>query len=460
MKVARDRDSKTRRGLDRFFIIASTEHRAGLVPAKKIRKDDAGQHFATQKAALAYAKKLQAQIDAGANPSNTAGRTFGDALDRHYTDLDRKQADGEGTAVHYDAVRSRLSTHVEAFTLRGVPICRVPLSTIDVDLVETDLVPQIRNEKHTANFQRKLLQDLRVTFQHAIDVKWIASNPTRKVKISVVKTASQKRSAEDPLAREAYQRLLDAWSAHIAWVERLVPTAVLPIQLAAQTGVRAGELTAITPAQIGHNTGQLIIDRAWKKVERCQAKVCGLPKSGKARAVGLSSHLLARLSEHQLANGIGRDATLFGTTDHAPWRRAWQRAQFAVAGWLLLHSGRDNKVYRLFKLTGDETDEDIWKLVSWADGQRDKPLHSRREDGIVFKTLAEAAAHAGITLLTWHDLRHLYCSVLFKNDEPIGRITEKLGHSSEAVTRKHYKEWITDPGRDADEAERVAAAFG
>ena len=460
MKVARDRDSKTRRGLDRFFIIASAEHRAGLVPAKKIRKDDAGQYFATQKAAAAYAKKLQGIIDAGANPSNTTGRTFGDALDRHYADLDRRQADGHGTPVHYDSVRSRLVAHIETLTLRGVAIRQVLLSTIDVDLVEKDLEPQLRDEKFTKNFSRKLLQDLHAIFEHAIDKKWIVSDPTRKVRIGEVKTKSRERSGKDPLAREVYQRLLASFSLHLDWVRRLDPDAELPIEVAAKTGVRASELTAIAPVQIGHNTRQLLVDRAWKKVERKQPKVIGPTKTHETRVIGLTADLIARLGEYRLANGVAQDASLFGTVDHAHWRRAWQRAQFAVNGWLLLYSGATTKAYRLFKLQGNETDADLAKLRRWSDGQVGKPLHSKRDDGVGFTTLAEAAAHAGITLLTWHDLRHLFCSVLFHAELSIERITALLGHAREATTKNHYKEWITDPDRDAEEADRVASAFG
>jgi len=50
--------------------------------------------------------------------------------------------------------------------------------------------------------------------------------------------------------------------------------------------------------------------------------------------------------------------------------------------------------------------------------------------------------------------------VLFATGLPIERITALMGHSSDKVTRGHYKEWITDPVRDADEADSVAAAYG
>ncbi len=458
MKVRKNTDS--RRKLVRYMVDAVTEHRNGDLSKRFYRTDANGKPFTTKTHAEKFVRELIDNMRTGTNPDDVRAKTFGDALDRYHADLDRKQADGAGTALHYDAVRARLATYVEALTLRGVEIRKVRLSTIDVDLIEKDLEPQLRDARFTKNFSRILLQDLRATFAHAIDVGWIVTNPTRKITIGTIKTKARERSGIDPLAREVYQRLLNSFSLHLDWVRRLDPSAALPIELAAKTGVRAGELCAITPSKIGHNTRQLLIDQAWKKVARRQPKVLGQTKTHETRSIGLTADLIARLSEHQLANCVAQDASLFGTTDHAPWRRAWQRAQFAVNGWLLLRSGQQTKSYRLFTLTGDETDADLEKLRSWADGQLDKPRHSRREDGIVFKTLAEAAAHAGITLLTWHDLRHLYCSVLFHTNQPIERITALLGHSSDKVTRGHYKEWITDPKRDADEADIVAAAYG
>ena len=467
MRVARDKSKTTEdRGLIRFHIIASAEHRAGLLPSKRIRKDDAGQVFTTQTAALAYAKKLQGIIGAGNNPSTTVGRTFEDALKLLRADLEKREADDVGTAYHYDTIRSRLTNYIERLTIRDVPINDVQLSTIDYEAVESDLVPQIRNAKKlgtdkpvTKNFQRLLKQDVKEALSFAITAKWISHNPIAHVTFGSVQTKARERSGVDALAREVYQRLLASFDLHLEWARRLDPNAELPIHVAAKTGVRAGELLAISPNKIGHNTRQLLIDCAFKKVESRQPKIVGLPKSNKARVVGLPADLLNQVRQHQEENNIGNDELLFGATDHAPWRRAWQRAQFAVNGWLLLYSGSTSKAYRLFKLRGNETDAEIAKLRSWSDGQVGKAKNCKRDDGVVFNTLAEAAAHAGITLLTWHDLRHLYCSVLFHAELPIKRITELLGHANDDVTRKHYKEWITDPVRDANEADCVDAVF-
>ena len=63
-------------------------------------------------------------------------------------------------------------------------------------------------------------------------------------------------------------------------------------------------------------------------------------------------------------------------------------------------------------------------------------------------------------LLTWHDLRHLYCSVLFFNNLDIGRITALMGHKDDRTTRNNYKEWISNPDLTAAEADGVNAAYG
>ena len=65
-----------------------------------------------------------------------------------------------------------------------------------------------------------------------------------------------------------------------------------------------------------------------------------------------------------------------------------------------------------------------------------------------------------MTLLTWHDLRHFYASMLFNADFSIGRITDLMGHSEEKVTREYYREWISNNERASEEADALEALFG
>ena len=458
MKVRKSTDS--RRKLVRYMVDAVTEHRNGDLPKRFYRTDADGKPFAKQKDAEKYIRELMDNMRTGTNPEDVRGKTFGDAFDLYIEHLETSEANGQGSPYHYDIVKSRLRRHVKALTLRDVKICNVRLSTIDEKLIKSDLLPQLRDDKFTQNQRSILLTDVRKIFDFALKANWMNSNPAKDVTVGTVVTKSRERSGNDPLALEVYQRLKDSLSLHLEWARRLDPEAALPIEIAAMTGVRAGELCALMPAKIGHNTRELKVDKAWKKIESGQPKVLGPTKTHEARVVGLPANLISLLSRHQQDNEISQDALLFGATDHAPWRRAWQRAQFAVAGWFLLYSGSTSKAYRLFKLTGNETDADLDKLRSWSDGQIGKAQHCKRDDGIVFKTLAEAAAHTGVVLLTWHDLRHLYCSVLFFNNLDIGRITALMGHKDDRTTRNNYKEWISNPDLTAAEADGVNAAYG
>jgi integrase len=455
MKVRKNKDSRTKTP---WMVDAFTEHRNGDLPQRFYRKDANGKPFAKQKEAEAYIRELIDNMRTGTNPDDVRSKTFGDALALYRDKLDLRQSLGAGKPVHYDDLRARLITHVEAFTLRDVAICKVRLSTIDIDLVEKDLVLQLRDEKFTVPMQKKLLHDISEVFKCAMVKNWIQINPTKTIEIG--KESKQSRNSIEVKARDIYEVLADNWSQYIAWVERFNPAAVLPIQTATKTGMRAGELTCLTPADIGHNSRRISINSAWKRDERNQPKVKGDTKSGKDRVIIASSNLVGQLTRHIGDNNISRDGLVFGTTDQGPWRKAWQAAQFAMAGWLMIYSGSAKKTYRMFELSGAETDEDINRLRSWSDGQVGKPLHSKRADGIVFDTLDEAAKHADIKLLNFHDLRHLYCSLLFRNDESIATITRYMGHSSEKVTRDHYEEWITNDDLGVAVSDRLEASLG
>jgi integrase len=63
------------------------------------------------------------------------------------------------------------------------------------------------------------------------------------------------------------------------------------------------------------------------------------------------------------------------------------------------------------------------------------------------RKLAELAQAAGITAaVTPTTLRHTFGSILVMNGVPLSYVASQLGHSSIAVTEKHYARWV--PGED------------
>tara|TARA_R110000765_G_scaffold77709_3_gene152814 strand:- start:2954 stop:4069 length:1116 start_codon:yes stop_codon:yes gene_type:complete len=79
-----------------------------------------------------------------------------------------------------------------------------------------------------------------------------------------------------------------------------------------------------------------------------------------------------------------------------------------------------------------------------------------RNDGI-----GAACKAANVERMTWLDLRHFYASVLiFSSELNDSTITEFLGHSSIAFSKKEYARWFKDRKRDEKIAAKLGAAFG
>ena len=68
--------------------------------------------------------------------------------------------------------------------------------------------------------------------------------------------------------------------------------------------------------------------------------------------------------------------------------------------------------------------------------------------------LHRACERAGVDLIRWHDLRHLYASIQI--DLKGGNwelLADRLGHQTTKTTRDHYVHWIEDQERDDADAE-------
>jgi integrase len=124
--------------------------------------------------------------------------------------------------------------------------------------------------------------------------------------------------------------------------------------------------------------------------------------------------------------------------------------------------------------TVDLPDETTKLLGEWwgeAGGPDDAELVFPREDGGGYqpfwrytKVLYSAMKRAGVPRegptgeeRTFHSARHTYARKVLEQGIPISWLSRQLGHSSEAVTDKHYGHWSR--ARSRQEAERLRGAF-
>ena len=138
-------------------------------------------------------------------------------------------------------------------------------------------------------------------------------------------------------------------------------------------------------------------------------------------------------------------------------------------------AGRVGKTKGRQARTVDLTGETVELLGSWwgASGKPgDDALVFPREDGGGFQpfwrftkaTLYPAMRRAGIPRegptgeqRTFHSLRHTFARIVLEQGIPLSWLSRQLGHSSEAVTDRHYGHWSR--ARSAQEAKRLEGVF-
>lgn len=461
--VKRDRSTRTEaRGLDRFYIDLSAQYKAGLVPSRFVRKDDGGNPFETETAAVAFARKIEKSIHEGGTTGDRE-KTFGDAVEAWVSwkrlslaraKVGRKNATGEKNCNEAIAhVRNHI---IGKWTLRDVAIERVRLSTITYALLDDELFG--KGQALELGLARegvvKLLQKFRQIFEVAVDQRYIATSPAQKILLG----KKQRRAPTAAIDPDVYGRFRDDIPAILNALEIIDQDSVLPVEVLLETGIRGGELDALTLDQIKITNlkTKVRIDSAWKT-----DGFVGTTKSTLARDVvadiELGSALTARAVQHQRR---GKDF-IFGDDGVTPLnrtglRRDFHQAQFAIRGWGFFGSSSTRTTargYRLVQLPKRITEFTSEEWKKFAYGQAGLPKGEERE-GICFPTIEAAAAHIRLNVFGLHKLRHLYASQLLDSGVPLKRVAQRLG-DLETTVEGHYKHYL--PEDDDADLEDIAA---
>ena len=266
----------------------------------------------------------------------------------------------------------------------------------------------LNNVDASPGTKRNILRVLNQVMNHAILDDRISSNPVAKLRATVKlpripkgdEPAFLTPAQVDQLANEVGLRPTKGQpdkppTAH--------PTYRVLILSAAYTGMRAGELAAL---RIGD------VDLAGRRL-RVRESVSDLngdlilvkPKNGKVRNVSLPSFLADELQP--LVEGRRKDAFVFGTDDQPFRHRNFYARHFKPA---------------------------VRRLVARGDWP-EEPL----------------------SRLRFHDLRHTAASILIANGEQMKVVSERLGHSSIAITYDRYGHLYE--GHDVDVADRLDAMY-
>jgi integrase len=231
----------------------------------------------------------------------------------------------------------------------------------------TDFFMSIGEYSNSA--RKKTRYILSAAFEWAIDNEDCINNPVRNFKLP-----PKLQPEKEPFTEDETRIILD-----FAKTDYLFG---LPITIMLNSGIRSGEMRALSPSQIDLKNGVITVDRAIKHTEEL-----GKPKNNKTRYVPLDEEVTAFLAE----NVDKKAKYLVGNTHYVS--RAGFRSRY------LHFFNRMNKY-----------------------------LADSGKEPIPFKS-----AHA---------TRHTYSTLRQKQGMPIAMVAELLGHCSTAVTDKytHFKD--------------------
>jgi integrase len=216
--------------------------------------------------------------------------------------------------------------------------------------------------------------------------------------------------ADPPKVRLGGSREMTVWSADelrefLAGIED--NDWFVPIFIAANTGMRRGEVLGLTWRNVDLDAARLVVSQQILSVEY-EASVADVKTSHSRRTIDLDPRTVAVL-------------------------KAWRRQQLEQK---MSTGRRGNEEFVFTRPDGGPIHPDLFSQ-SWQRLMRDSELRTIR----------------------LHDLRHTHATILLKAGVPVKVVSERLGHSSPAFTMTVYQHVL--PGMQADAAAAFSAAvFG
>jgi len=299
-----------------------------------------------------------------------------------------------------DAHRRLGKAHYDNYERNFRQFCEVKIGGVFVgdmkcELITEELVDEIVKALkvgRTWNTVDKLVTNVNAAFKYFVRKKYNSINPTEGVEIY---TGNEKRKHRR-LTKEEVDKIF-----------RHAPQPFkLPLYFCANTGMRFGEMIALTWNDINFDRAEVRIDKALKKAGKGERRVLGDPKTDAGvRRIDLKQNLLKQLLK---------------------WRETQPKQQRRLN---LVFPKADGSYYQ---------DSDDW-----------------REKGV-----KNACIAAGIKKATFKDLRNFYASVLIYSQMfSDSNAAEFIGHSDISTTKRYYARWFEDRNRDKKIKSKVEEAF-
>lgn len=342
---------------------------------KRVQRGRSG--FETRHDAQEALRDFLNELEAG-KPSGKSPR-LGEWLTREWLPSLRTSVRPTTWKLYETTVRAYIEPQLGGLRLEELTTSQI--NALYGDLIDSGLAP--KTVRNTHGVLHRALRD-------AVRWKLLATNPA-----SDADPPRVPRTKPETWDAEQVSRFL-----HSVKDDRLVAM----WRLAATTGMRRGELLAVSWSDVDLDTGTVSV----------------------SKAVASYSGLAIEISETKTAAG-DRQIALDAVTVEA----------------LRLHRQRQ-----------------LEERLAWGEGWQDHGLVFCREDGTplrpswVTARLPKLAEEAGLPRLTPHGLRHTWATLALKSGVNPKIVAERLGHSSVTVSLDRYSHVM--PQMDRDAAEEVA----
>ena len=316
--------------------------------------------------------------------------TFGDYLLERW--LPTKQAQLRPST--FSSYRNNVITHI------GPRIGSIPLQKLQPEDLDTFYAQLLREGRRNGAGGGLAPKTVRII--HGIIRKALA-DAMRKGTV----TRNVADLADPPKVRLGGSREMTVWSADelrsfLASIED--SEWYVPIFIAANTGMRRGEVLGLTWRNVDFDAARLVVSQQILSVQY-EASVADVKTTNSRRTVDLDPRTVAVL-------------------------KAWRRKQLEQK---MSTGRRGNDEFVFTHPEGGPIHPDLFSQ-SWQRLMRDSELRRIR----------------------LHDLRHTHATVLLKAGVPVKVVSERLGHSSPAFTMTVYQHVL--PGMQADAAAAFSAA--
>lgn len=323
--------------------------------------------FASEEAALAYEDKFKALL---ASPS---GISFDAFLDEYLNDL--KPRIRQGTC---DTKSRIIDTKIRPF-FTGKLLGEI--RPLDLKRWQGWISKQTQKngEPYSPTYLREINSQLNAIFNHARTAYGLANNPTKQVSL----IGSAKGSEMAIWTKEEYMRFAEAISDK--------PRSYFAFEMLYWTGIREGEMLALTPADFDFEGLWLDINKSFSRREG--QDVIGPPKTKKSRRrIAISKFLAQEMKEYiDVVLRIGPNDRIFAS---------------------------------------------MTKHFLWHEMQR-------------------GCALSGVKRIRVHDLRHSHVSLLIHMGYSVIAIAERMGHESSDITFRYAHLLPNEQNRMADSLQSI-----